>query len=127
MRWEQRDAADLVRRVLIRAVVDGHNLVRSEVPAGWTPTSTPVCTVVGDGTPHTTRGWTREVVRVTVYGRYGPQVRQLMTTLDGILLMPRVGYAISPSTGVIATTNSRLGGWVASATYNVATNRKVVA
>jgi len=126
MLWQQRDAPQIVRDRL-RKVVDDPARIRADVPDGWTPAKGPVATVVGDGTPVSSRGWTREVVRVSVYAADGPTARRLMVALDGALLAPSArswGCSISASTGVIAVKNSLLGGWISSATYNVATNRK---
>lgn len=113
----------------LRRAVDPPQMVQAQVPDRWTPKDPPVCTVVSDGTPTTTRGYTAEVVRVTVHARDLPTARRLMVALDGYLLAPvnRLGLSIKGSTGVIATKDSLLGGAVSSATYTVASNRKVVA
>ena len=128
MRWQQRDAPQLIRDRL-RSVIDPPQAIQAAVPDGWTPRDPPVCTVVGDGTPTTTKGWTAEVVRVTVHARDIAAARRLMVAIDGYLLTPasRLGLSINGSTGVIATKDSRLGGAVSSATYTVASSRKVVA
>ena len=127
MLWLQRDAAATVRADL-RKVIPDKGAVQAMMPAGWTPRDGPVCTVVSDGTPITNQGFTKELVRVTVRAHDGPTARRILTDIDGYLLTPamhRWGYSISPSTGIIAGPDSRLGGWMASAVYGITMNRKV--
>lgn len=126
MFWVAQDAAQLVRDML-RKLVEDRKRIQFEVPDKWTPAAGPVVTVVSDGTPVSSRGWTREIVRVTVHGSTAVQVRKIMAAIDAALITPTRGswgFAISPGTGIIVTKDSRLGGWVSSATYNVATSRK---
>lgn len=125
--WVQKDGPQLVRDDLRRAIPEP-GYVRADMPAGWTPADGPRCTVQSDGTTYSGRGHTKELVRVTVHAQDGPAARRIMQDIDGYLVTPaihRLGYSISPATGIIAGPDSRLGGWVSSATYGVTTNRKV--
>lgn len=120
----QVDAPGIVRRWL-REVVDGAK-VRGELEDGWTPSTGMQIVVVSDGTPITDRGWTRENVRVTVHGRYEPQVRQVAAEIDAALLNRRhvPGVVISPGPGLIITRDEKLGGFIAAVTTRVAAERK---
>ena len=120
----QVDAPEIVRRWL-RGVVDGAP-VRSQLPDKWVPTDGMQVVVVGDGTPITDRGWTRENVRVTVHGLYEPQVRRAAAEIDAALLNRRnvPGVVISPGPGLIITRDEKLGGFIAAVTTRVAAERK---
>lgn len=121
----QQDAPLIVRKAL-REVFEAP--VRSELPDGWTPQQSPVITVVGDGTPHTERAWTRENVRVAVYASDEPTARALAQQIDAYLLDPRYvrGLSIFPGAGLITARDQKLGGWIAAVTVRAATNRKEV-
>lgn len=123
--WVQKDAPQLVRDRL-RRVVDDPDRVRAQ-EMRWTPDDPPYVTVQSDGTPVSSRGWTSELVRITVYAADRVQARRLMAFLDGYIAGPRaagIGLSIRAATGLILTNDSRHGGgFIASATYQVATNR----
>lgn len=122
----QVDAPLIVRRWL-RGVVDGAE-VRSELGDGWAPNQGVQIVVVGDGTPVTDRGWTRENVRVTVHGLHETQVRELAALIDGALLDRRhvPGVTVSPGPGLIIARDDKLGGFIAAVTFLVAATRKEI-
>ncbi|PRQ10632.1 hypothetical protein C1Y63_10585 [Corynebacterium sp. 13CS0277] len=123
--WAQQDAAQRVRNLLRKAFKEKER-VRADLPPGWTPAKGPYMTVVSDGTPHTEPGYTREVVRVTVHAHDAPTARKLLVAADAALLSPlqvRL-YRIKAGAGLIVIKDSRVGGWVASATYTVTLGRK---
>ena len=125
--WTQRDAAQIIRDGL-RSHSDKPNLILSQVPQGWTPDDDPVVTVISDGTPVSTRGWNKEVIRVTVHARDIPTSRKLMSAIDALLLTPMAFSTLvqtSPSTGIIAINDSKIGGGLSSATYNISTSKLI--
>lgn len=125
--FKQQNAAHRVMEIISQAVPD-EELVRAFLPEGWTPRDGPRILVQSDGTPTSSRGWTRELVRVVVHTTDIYTARQLMERIDALLLTPgihRLGCPISAATGIIAIADSKVGGFVSSATYNVALPRKV--
>lgn len=123
--WQQVDAPQMVRDVLRRHVPDPET-VSATVPDKWTPSKGPHITVVSDGTPVSTRSWTREQVRVTVRAHDGHTARKIMTQIDALLLTPLAAglmASIQAGAGIIAGPDSKLGGWVSSATYSVASHK----
>lgn len=121
----QQDAPQIIRDHLRPQIT---HPVRTEVPDGWGARDGPVVTVVGDGTPHTEQGWTRENVRIAVYAADSATARDLATTIDAYLLNPRHvrGLSIYPGTGLITARDQTLGCWIAAVTVRAATNRKEV-
>lgn len=119
----QKDAPLIIRRAL-RDVADVP--VRSELPDKWSPRDGPVIAVVGDGTPHTEKAWTRENVRVAVVASDEPTARDLAIQCDAYLLDPRntLGLSIFPGAGLVTVRDTKLGGWIAAVTVRAATNRK---
>ena len=121
----QQDAPLMIRQAL-RGQIAGP--VRAELPDGWSPRDGPAVTVVGDGTPHTERAWTRENVRCCVYAADEPGARQLANLIDAYLLDPATvrGLSIFPGAGLVTARDVKLGCWVAAVTVRAATNRKEV-
>lgn len=115
--YMQRDAPEMLRG-LIRGWVEPSVKVRSELPDGWTVEDDPVVTVVGDGTPSSTRALTAENVRVSVYARFQPAARRLAKLIDAALLDPHTtwGFSISPGPGLLCVRDEDTGGWVCSVT-----------
>lgn len=125
--FKQQNAAHRVMEILSQAVPD-EELVRAFLPEGWTPRDGPRIIVQSDGTPTSSKGWTREFVRVFCQTGDIYSARQLMERIDALLTTPgihRLGCPISASTGIITIPDSKLGGFVSSATYSVALPRKV--
>lgn len=128
--WTQQDAPQLLRDRLRDAIPGSGELIRAELPAGWTPRDGPVCTVVGDGPQSSARGTDRELVRVTVRSDELPWAREVMTEIDAYLTTPGLnilGFSISRTggSGLISGPDPLVGGCFASATYSVGTTRKV--
>lgn len=126
--WAQRDGVAILMDVLRRGGLP-RDMVRVELPDGWTRHKRPVVTVSDDGTPTTGRGWTAQQVRVTVRARDRPTAGALMRQIDAYLVSPNVrnwAYSIRPATGILVANDSRMGGAVGSATYRLATNRSVI-
>lgn len=110
---------------LLGEFVGRPELVSYTLPSRWAPTKGVHITVQSDGTPISERAWTRETLRVTVHGQDKPKVGQLMRLIDGFLLTPRMGHFLSvqPGAGALVVPDSKVGGFVASATYRVAMPR----
>lgn len=106
----------------------GQKIVSNFLPAGWSPDKGVRVTVESDGTPISSRGWTRETLRITVHGKVKSQVTKTMRLVDGFVLSPRQGHflAVKPGAGMITTPDSRLGGFLSSATYRVAKPRMIL-
>ncbi|EPD70868.1 hypothetical protein HMPREF1219_00163 [Corynebacterium pyruviciproducens ATCC BAA-1742] len=123
--WVQADAPQMMRDRLRRVLGTQAELIRTEVPPKWTPKNNPVVTVLPNGTPVTAGAWSEEQVIVTVHGGDGPTVRRIMAALDAAILSPLhfAGLSVTAGGGLIVTKDSKLGGWVASATYGVRTPR----
>ena len=129
MLWLQQDAAQIVRDKLRDVIPDGAEFVRAELPEGWTPRAGPVCTVHADGSQAAPPGTDRELVRVTVRAEDQPRARRIMTEIDAFLTTPGfhfLGFSISRNrgTGLLSGPDSLVGGYFASATYEIATSRK---
>ncbi|PLW01197.1 hypothetical protein [Corynebacterium ulcerans] len=129
MGWVQQDAVGLMLKRL-RKFSDSPDRFCAVMPKGWTPAKGPVVVVVSDGTPLSTRGWTRELVRLVVHAHDGPTALRLAQMIDGHLIKPMArspwAFSLSPATGITPPRkDSRLGGWVTSITYSIALNRKV--
>ena len=126
MMWVQADAPQMVRDRLRRVLgAKNASLVRTEMPPKWTPKNGPVVTVIPNGTPVAAGSWSEEQVLITVHARDGVQARKLMAALDAVMLSPAhfAGLAVAAGGGLIVGKDSKLGGWVASATYMVRTPR----
>ena len=106
----------------------GQKIASNFLPAGWSPDKGVRVTVESDGTPISSRGWTRETLRITVHGKVKSQVTKTMRLVDGFVLSPRQGHFLSvkPGAGMITTPDSRLGGFMSSATYRVAKPRMIL-
>lgn len=127
--WEQQDAVgEVIDR--LEKVVPNPDQVVEVLPEKWNPRSSPPMVVVqSDGTPVTSKGWTRETVRIRVQARTLPQAMKAMRQLDSFLLTPGLvllGLSILPGAGIIGGSDSLLGGFYSSATYRVAMPRKAV-
>lgn len=124
--WITPNAAEKVRQLLDDSLKGLPHGVRVSLPPKWTPKDGTAVTVVSDGSPVSDRAWTREVVRVTVHSRDIVSARRLMTLIDGILTTPSIrtmGLPIKPSTGIIAAADSKVSGFMSSATYTVSLPR----
>ncbi|WP_018024086.1 hypothetical protein [Corynebacterium ulceribovis] len=114
----QRDAPKAIRAQLREVMANGQ-AVRSELPDGWTADSgVAAVTVTGDGTPHHGRATSTENVRVAVYARHEPTVRNMATQIDAWLLNPANvrGFRISPGPGLVCARDAATKGWVAAVT-----------
>lgn len=122
--WVQRDVEHEFIE-LLGEFVGSPDAVSYALPSRWSPDKGVHVTVQSDGTPVVERSWTRETIRVSVHGTHKPKVGRLMRLIDGFLLSPRQGHFLSvkPGAGVIVAPDSKVGGFVASATYRVATPR----
>ncbi len=82
-------------------------------------------TVQSDGIISGGKGFTVEVVRVTVHSYDMPSATRIMRTIDAGLISfgGRWKLGIQASTRIITTPDSKLGGYVSSATYNIFVNR----
>ena len=82
-------------------------------------------TVQSDGVISGGKGFTVEVVRVTVHSYDMPSATRIMRTIDAGLISfgGRWKLGVQASTNIIATPDSKLGGYVSSATYNIFVNR----
>lgn len=82
-------------------------------------------TVQSDGVINGGRGFTVEVVRVTVHSYDIPSATRIMRTIDAGLISfgGRWKLGVQASTRIITTPDSKLGGYVSSATYNIFVNR----
>ena len=125
--WVQRDAEREMLDLLGDFIGDPGK-VTVALPDGWSPAKGDHVTVESDGTPVSSKAWTRETIRVTVHGQNKPRVGRLMRLIDGYILTPRMGHFLSvkPGAGVLVTPDSLVGGFVASATYRVATPRIIL-
>lgn len=125
--WVQRDAEQEMLD-LLGGYIGDPGKVTVALPDGWSPQKGVHVTVESDGTPVSSRAWTRETIRVTVYGLHKPKVGRLMRLIDAFILTPRMGHFLSvkPGAGVLVAPDSRVGGFVASATYRVATPRIIL-
>lgn len=126
MRVQQDAERELI--ILLGRALDAPEKVRSALPEGWSPRKGIQVVVQSDGTPVSSRGWTRETIRVSVHGDPKSRVGKLMRVIDGFLLSPRQGHFLSvkPGAGVLVTPDSKVGGHVASATYRVAKPRMIL-
>lgn len=82
-------------------------------------------TVQSDGIISGGKGFTVEVVRVTVHSYDMPSATRIMRTIDAGLISfgGRWKLGVQASTNIITTPDSKLGGYVSSATYNIFVNR----
>ena len=82
-------------------------------------------TVQSDGIISGGKGFTVEVVRVTVHSYDIPSATRIMRTIDAGLISfgGRWKLGVQASTRIITTPDSKLGGYVSSATYNIFVNR----
>lgn len=82
-------------------------------------------TVQSDGVISGGKGFTVEVVRVTVHSYDIPSATRIMRTIDAGLISfgGRWKLGVQASTRIITTPDSKLGGYVSSATYNIFVNR----
>lgn len=119
-RDSEREMIDLLKRAFTTPEIVAHTL-----PERWTPSKGLRVTVESDGTPVTSRAWVRETVRVTVHGLQKSQVSKVMRLVDAFIMSPFQGHFLSvkPGAGLITTPDSRLGGYMSTATYRVATPR----
>lgn len=119
----EREVIDLLGRAL-----SNPGMVSAFLPEKWSPPKGLHVTVQSDGTPVTSRGWTRETIRVTVHGAVKSQVSKIGRAVDGFLLSPMSGHfmAVQPGTGLFVSPDSKVGGFVASATYRVAKPRIII-
>ena len=95
------------------------------LPQRWSPKKGVHVTVQSDGTPITGKGWTRETIRVSVHGERKQQVGSFMRRIDSYMLSSRQDHflSIKPGVGVFVAPDSKVGGFIASATYGVAKPR----
>lgn len=110
---------------LLGKAVDKPDAVSAFLPPKWSPSKGLHITVESDGTPVTSRGWTRETLRIGVHGAKRSQVSKVMREIDGFLMSPNYGHflSIKPGMGILTVPDSKLGGFVAAATYRVAKPR----
>lgn len=116
----EREMIDLLGRA-----VDNPDKVSAFLPSKWSPSKGVHITVESDGTPVSNRGWTRETLRIGVHGAQKSQVAKVMREIDGFLISPHFGHflSIKPGMGILTVPDSKLGGFVAAATYRVAKPR----
>lgn len=121
----QRNAPEVIRRAL-RTVTDVR--VAAAIPHGWSTGDGPVITVASDGSPHATRATVTENVRVNVYGKYEPEVRQIAALVSAWLLNPHSvgGFRISPGP-VLVVKDEDTKGWVAAVTVVAASTKEGIA
>lgn len=121
----QRNAPEVVRRAL-RAVTDVR--VAASIPQGWSTGDGPVITVASDGSPHATRATSTENVRVNVYGKYEPEVRQIAALVSAWLLNPHSvgGFRLSPGPFLVVKDEDTKG-WVAAVTVVAASTKEGIA
>ncbi len=129
MKWQQKDAAQRVRDIIRKHTPpEYHDLICDEVPKRWSPEKSILVTVTANGTPTSNRAWTTENVHVAVRSRSKPNARSIMAQIDASMIAPRElswGLRIKPATGLIVVPDSKFGGYVASVTYRVSTNRSL--
>lgn len=124
--WVQKDAPQLVRDSLRRSGLP-RNMVRADLPDGWSKRKPMVVTVVGGGTPDTRRGVTGENVEVRVRGMDRNKVRKLLASIDAYMTTPmRAGwfFQVKPASGIAVVPDSKLGGFVGLAVYQITTSRR---
>lgn len=116
----EREMIDLLAQATLQP-----ERVSAFLPQKWSPDKGVHITVESDGTPVSSKGWTRETLRIGVHGAQRSQAQSLMRQIDGLLMSPRQGHflSIKPGMGIITVPDSKLGGFVASATYRVAKPR----
>lgn len=121
----QRNAPEVVRHAL-RAVTDVR--VAAAIPHGWSTGDGPVITVASDGSPHATRATSTENVRVNVYGKYEPEVRQIAALVSAWLLNPHSvgGFRLSPGPFLVVKDEDTKG-WVAAVTVVAASTKEGIA
>lgn len=121
----QRNAPEVVRRAL-RAVTGLR--VAAALPQGWSTGDGPVITVASDGSPHSTRATSTENVRVNVYGKYEPEVRQIAAQVGAWLCNPHSvgGFRISPGPFLVVKDEDTKG-WVAAVTVVAASTKEGIA
>lgn len=126
MRVQQDAEREMVD--LLGEAVGNPDLVSVTLPDKWTPAKGVHVTVESDGTPISSRGWTRETLRVNVHGLQKQQVSKVARMIDGFLLSPRYGHflAVKPGAGLLVAPDSKLGGFISSATYRVAKPRIII-
>lgn len=126
MRVQQDAERELI--ILLGDALSAPERVRAVLPEGWSPRKGLQVTVQSDGTPITSRGWTRETIRISVHAEQRSQVSKVMRLIDAFLLSPRQGHflSIQPGAGILVTPDSKVGGHVASATYRVAKPRIIL-
>lgn len=121
--WVSEDLTQIVRDKLRFIFKDEDKTIFvSDVPDKWTSSKPPVVTIQSDGQSRNEPSWTREVVRITVHAKDVPTARKIMGHVDAALLTPLslgVLVQIRAGGGIFALKDSKLGGGMASATYNV--------
>lgn len=123
--FRQIDAEQLVRNN-IREMVDDHEMVRDELPDGWSPSKGIVIVVQGDGTTDSQTAFTEELVRVSVHGESRPDVRSVMSQIDDNIQGNMFRLSLTSATtviGLMVTPSSLRGGYVASVTYKIRRRR----
>lgn len=123
--WGQQDAPQLVRDSLRRSGLPPE-MVRADLPEGWSKRKPLAITVVGGGTPDSRIGVTSENVEIRVRGADRNQVRKLLTQIDGYLTTPlSAGWQmqVSPASGMAVVPDSKLGGFVGLLVYRITTHR----
>lgn len=126
MRVQQDSERELID--LLGRATGTPEMVSAFLPDKWSPAKGVHITVQSDGTPVSSRGWTRETLRVTVHGAQKSQISKMARMIDAFLLSPRQGHflAVQPGAGLMVTPDSKVGGFVASATYRVAKPRIIL-
>lgn len=123
--WVQKDAPQLVRDSLRRGGLP-RELVRADLPDGWSKRKPMIVTVVAGGTPDARRGVTGENVEVRVRGADRNQVRKLLSSIDAYLSTPMKRgwhFQVQPASGLAVVPDSKLGGFVGLTVYQITTSR----
>lgn len=128
MLWYQKDAPQIVRGRLRKAVEGTPILVRDSLPDGWqAKTSSPVITVQSDGS-RGGAGYDVEVIRITVHAVDKVTARRLLTAVDSAMTTPLalgIFFSSRPAGGLMVYNNSKNGGGAAaSSLYSVTNNRE---
>lgn len=112
---------------LLSKATGAPEMIGVTLPDRWSPGKGVHITVESDGTPVSSRGWTRETLRITVHGKQRSRVSKTMRMVDAFLLSPSSGHflSIQPGAGILTVPDSKLGGHMSSATYRVAKPRVI--
>ena len=112
---------------LLSTATGAPEMIGVTLPDRWSPDKGMRITVESDGTPVSSRGWTRETLRITVHGKQRSQVTRMMRMVDAFIMSPRSGHflSIQPGAGILTVPDSKLGGHMSSATYRVAKPRMI--